>query len=119
MSKLFGPLSVTNRSVSWRDCALADDQTAGAVTMLASAAVDFRKSRRFMMIPSRTPAVEALPSSAVPHPQNAGAHLLRCWQHDDLSEACGRPRWCRGRAGTAVLKKWALDRFPIRLNRQA
>src|SRR5262245_49907159 len=50
MSKLLGPLSVTKSNVSWRDCALAGENTAGADTMLApaSAAVDLRKSRRFM-----------------------------------------------------------------------
>ena len=50
---LFGPLSETISSVSWRDCALAGEKIAGAETMLApaTAAVDFRKSRRFMGSP--------------------------------------------------------------------
>src|SRR5215471_20987988 len=49
MSKLLGPLSVTKSNVSWRDCAFAGENTAGADTMApASAAVDLRKSRRFM-----------------------------------------------------------------------
>src|SRR5215471_20229861 len=50
MSKLLGPLSVTKSNVSWRDCAFAGENTAGADTMVApaSAAVDLRKSRRFM-----------------------------------------------------------------------
>ena len=49
---LFGPLSETISSVSWRDCALAGEKIAGAEAMLpASAAVDFRKSRRFMEVP--------------------------------------------------------------------
>ncbi len=47
---LLGPLSETMSKVSWRDCALAGDQMAGADTALAPAraAVDFKKSRRFM-----------------------------------------------------------------------
>src|SRR6516162_11095958 len=50
MSKLLGPLSVTKSNVSWRDCAFAGENTAGADTMVApaSAAADLRKSRRFM-----------------------------------------------------------------------
>ena len=48
---LLGPLSETISSVSWRDCALAGEKIAGAETMPATAAVDFRKSRRFMGSP--------------------------------------------------------------------
>src|SRR5579864_2861050 len=50
MSRLFGPLSETMSSVSWRDCALAGDHTAGAETALAAvnAVIDLRNSRRFM-----------------------------------------------------------------------
>src|SRR5712672_3538484 len=54
MSILFGPLSETMSSVSWRDCALAGENTAGAdsAPAPAKAAVDLRKSRR-RMEPSR------------------------------------------------------------------
>src|SRR5260221_14015506 len=52
MSMLLGPLSETMSSVSCRDCALAEEKMAGAVTAPATAAVDFRKSRRFMGCPS-------------------------------------------------------------------
>src|SRR3954467_8120737 len=50
MSMLLGPLSETISSVSWRDCALAGDQMAGADTAppAANADADFRKSRRFI-----------------------------------------------------------------------
>src|ERR1700749_530477 len=55
MSTLLGPLSETISRVSCRDCALAGDQTAGADTMLApaSAVIDLRNSRRFMMVSPR------------------------------------------------------------------
>src|SRR5437868_4171274 len=53
MSILLGPLSETISSVSCRDCALAEEKMAGAVTAPATAAVDFRKSRRFMGSPPR------------------------------------------------------------------
>src|SRR3954467_11347591 len=49
---LLGPLSETISSVSSRDCALAEEKMAGAVTAPATAAVDFRKSRRLMESPS-------------------------------------------------------------------
>jgi hypothetical protein len=50
---LLGPLSETISSVSLRACALAGEKIAGAVTAApATAAVDFRKSRRFMDSPS-------------------------------------------------------------------
>jgi hypothetical protein len=41
---------VLRSNVSLRDCALADDQTAGAATALlaASAVIDCKNSRRFM-----------------------------------------------------------------------
>src|ERR1700687_4299608 len=50
MSMLFGPLSETISSVSWRDCALAGDQIAGIGNMLpaATAVTDRRNSRRFI-----------------------------------------------------------------------
>src|SRR5262249_60709236 len=51
MSILFGPLSDTMSSVSWRDCALAGDQIAGAAGSAlpaASAVTDLRNSRRFI-----------------------------------------------------------------------
>src|SRR5580704_625879 len=50
MSRLFGPLSLTISRVSWRDWALAGDQTAGAGNRLpaATAVIDLRNSRRFM-----------------------------------------------------------------------
>src|SRR5438270_5052006 len=53
MSALLGPLSEIIRSVSWRDWALAGDHTAGAEIALpaATAAADFRKSRRFIAHP--------------------------------------------------------------------
>src|SRR5258708_11530194 len=54
MSMLLGPLSETMSSVSCRDCALAEEKMAGVVTAPATAAVDFRKSRRFMGIPSNS-----------------------------------------------------------------
>jgi hypothetical protein len=52
MSRLLGPLSETMSSVSWRDCALADDQIAGAEIVLAavSAVTDLRNSRRLMKL---------------------------------------------------------------------
>jgi hypothetical protein len=51
MSRLFGPLSETISSVSWRDWALAGDQIAGAGTAAAAetAVIDLRKSRRFIV----------------------------------------------------------------------
>src|SRR5258708_18865751 len=62
MSRLFGPLSVTTRSVSERASAFAGDQIAGAGTMAPAASpdTDFRKSRRFMMKAPRRekPALE-------------------------------------------------------------
>ena len=50
MSRLFGPFSVINNSVSLRACDLAGDQIAGAETAPAavSAVIDFRNSRRFI-----------------------------------------------------------------------
>jgi hypothetical protein len=50
MSILLGPLSETISNVSWRDCALAGDQIAGAGSMPApaSAVIDFKNWRRFM-----------------------------------------------------------------------
>jgi hypothetical protein len=50
MSRLLGPLSETISRVSWRDCALAGENTAGADTavLAARADADFRKSRRFI-----------------------------------------------------------------------
>jgi hypothetical protein len=50
MSILLGPLSETISNVSWRDCAFAGDQIAGAETAppAATAVTDFRKSRRFI-----------------------------------------------------------------------
>src|SRR3984893_4683233 len=51
MSMLLGPLSDTMRSVSWRDCALAGDQTAGAAGSTPPAAIAvtrLRNSRRFI-----------------------------------------------------------------------
>jgi hypothetical protein len=50
MSMLLGPLSETISKVSWRDCALAGDQMAGAPTMPApaNAVIDLRNSRRFI-----------------------------------------------------------------------
>src|SRR2546421_5768915 len=51
MSMLLGPLSETMRSVSWRDCALAGDQTAGAAGSTPPAAIAvtlLRNSRRFI-----------------------------------------------------------------------
>src|SRR4051812_5745542 len=56
MSRLLGPLSEIMRSVSWRDCALAVDHTAGAdgrTLPAASAVADFRNSRRFIIISNR------------------------------------------------------------------
>src|SRR5262245_21939427 len=57
MSKLFGPISVTNSRVSCRDCALAGEKTAGAGRALAAAmaVTDFRNSRRFMGASRRHP----------------------------------------------------------------
>jgi hypothetical protein len=52
MSMLFGPLSETTSKVSRRDCACAEDQTAGAETpppTSAVAAVDFRNVRRSIL----------------------------------------------------------------------
>src|SRR6187549_2329676 len=59
MSMLLGPLSETISKVSCRDCALAGEKIAGADTMLApaTAAVDFRKSRRFMKLSRCPPAI--------------------------------------------------------------
>src|SRR5215469_6376134 len=53
MSRLLGPLSETISKVSWRDCALAEENTSGAGTavLAARADTDFRKSRRFMESP--------------------------------------------------------------------
>src|SRR5215467_1373129 len=51
MSMLLGPLSETMSNVSWRDCALACDQIAGAAGSTlpaANAVIDLRNSRRFM-----------------------------------------------------------------------
>src|ERR1700730_1823165 len=51
MSMLLGPLSETMSSVSWRDCALAGDQTAGAAGSTPPAAIAvtlLRNSRRFI-----------------------------------------------------------------------
>src|SRR5215510_12681905 len=50
MSMLFGPLSETISSVSWRDCALAGEKIAGAdrTEPAASAVADLRNSRRFI-----------------------------------------------------------------------
>src|ERR1700680_2471314 len=51
MSMLLGPLSETMRSVSWRDCALAGAQTAGAAGSTPPAAIAvtlLRNSRRFI-----------------------------------------------------------------------
>jgi len=48
---LLGPLSETMSNVSWRDCALAGDQIAGAAGSTlpaANAVIDLRNSRRFM-----------------------------------------------------------------------
>src|SRR6202045_941102 len=55
MSRLLGPLSVITSSVSWRDWALAGDQTAGAGNRLpaATAVIDLRNSRRFMAASAR------------------------------------------------------------------
>src|ERR1700756_6053819 len=53
MSILLGPLSETMSNVSWRDCALAGDQIAGAAGSTlpaANAVIDLRNSRRFMAI---------------------------------------------------------------------
>jgi hypothetical protein len=53
---LLGPLSETISSVSLRACALAGEKIAGAVTAApAAAAVDFRKSRRFIWKLPRMP----------------------------------------------------------------
>src|ERR1700722_17691607 len=51
MSMLLGPLSETMSSVSWRDCALAGDQTAGAAGSTPPTAIAvtlLRNSRRFI-----------------------------------------------------------------------
>src|ERR1700730_5961157 len=51
MSILLGPLSETISCVSWRACARAGDHTAGAAgnaLPVATAAMDFKKSRRFI-----------------------------------------------------------------------
>src|SRR5436190_21658271 len=64
MSILLGPLSETMSSVSCRDCALAEEKMAGAVTAPATAAVDFRKSRRFMGSPSSSNRQRSGDSSA-------------------------------------------------------
>src|SRR5215475_175287 len=51
MSMLLGPLSDTMSSTSWRVCAFAGDQTAGAVgntPPAATAVTDFKNSRRFI-----------------------------------------------------------------------
>src|SRR5579862_4302168 len=68
MSRLFGPFSVSKSSVSWRDCALAGDQIAGAGTAAAAviAVIDLRKSRRFMGASQgwRLPLLWVLPQAA-------------------------------------------------------
>src|SRR3954451_2802278 len=91
MSMLLGPLSETISSVSCRDCALADEKMAGAVTAPATAAVDFRKSRRFMRSPSSSnrqrskdasakvvPVSELRPETA--KPLLPGSFLQKCRQ---------------------------------------
>jgi hypothetical protein len=45
---LFGPLSETTSSVSWRLCALAGEKIAGAESVAATADAGLRKSRRFI-----------------------------------------------------------------------
>src|SRR5258707_15598207 len=74
MSRLFGPLSETMSRVSWRDCALAGDHTAGAEKALAavSAAIVLRNSRRFMELSQGCAALGSasrVPSPAAPLPQ--------------------------------------------------
>src|SRR5882757_5640478 len=64
MSMLLGPLSETMSSVSCRDCTLAEEKMAGVVTAPATAAVDFRKSRRFMGCPSSSNRQRSRDSSA-------------------------------------------------------
>src|SRR5262249_12095033 len=65
MSRLFGPLSETISSVSWRDCAFAGDHTAGAAGRMlpaASAVIDLRNSRRFIIASARW-CTEAVPQA--------------------------------------------------------
>src|SRR5262245_5422725 len=88
MSMLLGPLSETISSVSWRDCALAGDQIAGAETALpaASAVMDLRKSRRCM---------EELPGGA----SMSGVVLRKCHAS---REPLGR---CRSAAHKSMTSK--------------
>src|SRR5512133_799618 len=63
MSRLLGPLSETMSSVSWRDCARAGDQTAGAAIALAAAApVDRRNARRSMRSLQPKPHSSCMPA---------------------------------------------------------
>src|SRR5580704_17903916 len=75
MSRLLGPLSETINKVSARDCALAGENTAGAViaVLAARADADFRNSRRFMTTSRKNPrgtlglsSAKVMPKSLVP-----------------------------------------------------
>src|SRR5579863_7602391 len=80
MSRLLGPFSVINNSVSLRACDFAGDQIAGAETALAavSAVIDLRNSRRFMQKPPTRLApccVEFVSASRVPHCNAVASHV--------------------------------------------
>src|SRR5262249_61657238 len=91
MSILLGPLSETMSNVSWRDCALAGDQIAGAAGSTlpaANAVIDLRNSRRFMAT-SQSQRVSA-PGSAKVMPE-PGSACGRCQPADADAKSAGRP----------------------------
>ena len=75
---LFGPLSETISSVSWRDCAFAEDQIAGAETAppAATAVTDFRKSRRFIFGSPEQADAAGGTAKVVPESETARGRLL-------------------------------------------
>src|SRR5580658_1561421 len=103
MSRLLGPLSETIRSVSWRDCALAGDHTAGAETALAAvnAVMDLRKSRRFIAVSQAV--LGTLPQGAchmigAPMPQLKS--LIRLYSGSRFAVSC---RWLERPAPIALI----------------
>src|SRR5262249_24182307 len=99
MSILLGPLSETMSNVSWRDCALAGDQIAGAAGSTlppANAVIDLRNSRRFMA-PSQAQRVSAPASAKVmPEPGGGGG---RSQPADADAKSARRRGAARGVAG--------------------
>src|SRR5262249_57468869 len=97
---VWGRVGERMSSVSWRDCALAGDQIAGAAGSTlpaANAVIDLRNSRRFMAT-SQSQRVSA-PGSAKVMPE-PGSACGRCQPADaDAKSAGGRGRGGALRAG--------------------